>query len=115
MADQADEFILPDGQRELTRFDVARFRRHHQKTVRELRRQARRRRELEDECERLHAVVVEVLVRWYGADAGEGAGEAVAQLPHGLGGGAPFAFGGYLTPAPPVDDVDVGEDNHGDG
>jgi len=108
MADQPDEFILPDGARELTRFDVARFRRHHQKTVRELRRLARRRRELEEECERLHAVVVEVMVRWYGADASDG--ETVAPLPHGLGGGAPFAFGGYLL-APAVDDVDVGEDN----
>jgi hypothetical protein len=60
-----DEFILPDGARELTRFDVTRFRRHHNKTVRELHRQHRRRRELEAECEQLRTLLVEVVVRWY--------------------------------------------------
>lgn len=108
MADQPDEFILPDGRRELTRFDVARFRRHHQKTVRELRRQARRRRELEAQCEQLQRVVVQVMVRWYSTGeeiAGEAADDTFAQLP-GMLGASPLAFYGHLSHS-----VDVGEDN----
>jgi len=109
MAHQPDEFILPDGRRELTRFDVARFRRHHQKVARELRRQARRRRELEVQCEQLRTVVVEVLIRWYGDGASELDPATFARLPGMLGGGSAIAFGGQL--GRPVDDVDVGEDN----
>ncbi len=49
--------------------DLPRLRRYWRKVERDLSRERRRRRELEHECERLQAVVVELVVRWY--DAGE--------------------------------------------
>lgn len=49
--------------------DLPRLRRYWRKVERDLGRERRRRRELEHECERLQAVVVELVVRWY--DPGE--------------------------------------------
>jgi hypothetical protein len=43
--------------------DLRRLRRRHQHAVRELQRQVRRRRELEQECERLHRMLVQVVIR----------------------------------------------------
>jgi hypothetical protein len=85
--------------------DLGRLRRHHQAVVRRLRRELRARRELEEQCERLQKLVIELSVRWYGASAAD-ADETLelARLPGGLGGSSALAFGGYLTPPAPEDE-----------
>lgn len=48
--------------------DLHELRRHHQAVVRRLRRELRRRRELENRCEHLERLVVELHVTWYSSD-----------------------------------------------
>jgi hypothetical protein len=84
-------FVNADGT-----VDITALRQHHRRLRAEYRRELKRRRELEEQCERLQRLVVEISVRWYGASGDE----TLAQLPGTLGGGSPLAFGGYLTPPP---------------
>src|SRR6516164_6813416 len=91
-------FVNADGT-----VDITLLRQHHRRLRAEYRRELKRRRELEEQCERLQRLVVEITVRWYGA-TGAGDDETLAQLPGELGGGSPLAFGGYLTAPAPRDD-----------
>jgi hypothetical protein len=92
-------FVNADGS-----VDVTALRQHHRRLRAEYRRELKRRRELEQQCERLQRLVIEITVRWYGA-SGPG-DETLVQLPGTLGGGSPLAFGGYLTAPPAPDDQD---------
>jgi hypothetical protein len=83
--------------------DVPRLRRHHQAVVRRLRRELKRRRELEEECERLHRALVTAIVAY---DIAPGTVERWMTGGRASGGGA---FGAWLV------DVAGGDDNPDDG